>query len=220
VPQFLSILMKEPRFLSIAPDLGLVDLEADETGPVITHVSQQRAQRDGKTDLSQVAIPLVTGAWYNQDSHVEAPVLYTKSDGTQVTNFPDSLALWANVTTTCQPRQGPVDTEVSCTSPTTETDDDNEYSQTYWQSIRTAIRQGEVTRTRARAPSEFASCDPKARFGVSPDMARLSTPLSRHEWEELLMATNDESSGGWQVDWKGGQLTQSGRKPTSVKEEL
>lgn len=34
---------------------------------------------------------------FQESSHVPSPPMYTHEDGTQVTNFPDSLALWANV---------------------------------------------------------------------------------------------------------------------------
>ncbi len=35
--------------------------------------------------------------WFNPDSLVPSPSIHIHKDGTQVTNFPESLALWANV---------------------------------------------------------------------------------------------------------------------------
>jgi hypothetical protein len=61
--QFLTILMKEPRFLSITPDLGLVDLTVRETSPVVKYVAAHEISKQGKTNSSYIGFPIVTAAW-------------------------------------------------------------------------------------------------------------------------------------------------------------
>jgi hypothetical protein len=199
--QFLTILLNEPRFLSIAPDLGLVDLVADETGPVVRHVAEHERERQGKTDGTVAAFPIVTGAWHNPTSHVPSPVLYTKPDGTQVTNFPQSLALWAGVIESC-PAGPSNDSEsfdfLGAGGP----------SRTFFDSIRTAIRaaeadrEGAASRSSQTGPHSF-ECDRKARFGVSADVARINYPFSPEEFQSLL------SRGGFVVDFKASTVTRA-----------
>ncbi|GAX22173.1 hypothetical protein FisN_19Lh233 [Fistulifera solaris] len=95
--QVMAVLNNEPRFLSITPDTGMVDLRAEETSPVVRALLEQMIQQQGKSDLEQVAIPLVTAVWFQKESHVPSPPIRIHEDGTYITNFPESLALWANV---------------------------------------------------------------------------------------------------------------------------
>lgn len=197
--QFITVLMNEPRFLSIAPDLGLVDLMAEETGPLVRHIAQHEIARQNKTDTTLVAFPIVTGAWYNPLSHVPAPVLYTKDDGTQVTNFPQSLATWAGVidTTECAARS---DSE---SFPFLEA---GEPSKHFFDAIATAIRQGETLRQAKRknddGPASFSECEKKARFGVSADMARVNSVLSPEYVSAMLL------EGGFQIDFEASKVTE------------
>jgi len=253
LPQFHNILMKEPRFLSIAADLGLVDLQEDETGPLVKHVAVTWAQQHNKTSLTAAALPLVTGAWYNPESHVPSPILYTKPDGTRVTNFPDSLALWARVygmyeniqptERNCTLRVGPVDEQVSCTSPTEAEYQDfrqkrkrrselySSYYSIYWQAIWSTIRRSETTLRNKKgdddgtnddddvSPTSWAAtCDKKARFGASPDMARINTAQTKGAWNELLQSYNDN---GVVVDWEQGEVVvRTTTTTTESNEEL
>ena len=118
--QVLKILMNEPRFLSITPDLGLVDLRTtvsttsttrnshSHNYELVKHFATHLIRQQNKTDFSYVAFPIVTSAWYNPSSYIPSPIIDTiveEEDGvvTQVTNFPYSLAKWAgtsNATTT------------------------------------------------------------------------------------------------------------------------
>ena len=192
--QFATILMHEPRFLSIAADLGLVDLEAEETGPLVKFIAQHEIQRQEKTDLSHVAFPIVTGAWCNPSSHVPSPVLYTKEDGTQVTNFPQSLATWAGV----------IDPNQECA---TRSDDEEfdflaagEASQFFFDSIRKAIRHAEEnprSLEQAMADGPPMKCEKKARFGVSADMAQINYPFTPQDFEAMI------EKGGYQIDFSG-----------------
>ena len=196
--QFTAVLMNEPRFLSITPDLGLVDLQAEETGPLVKHIAHYQARIQNKSDTTAVAFPIVTGAWYNPSSHVLSPILYIKEDGTQVTNFPQSLAKWAGVDvesskeTSCQV----LDTEIYCGQ-----ENRGQYhQQEYWDSVRRAIRHAEQNRlldsqTEAHAPTGF-KCERKARFGVSPNQARVNYPFSQQEVSDML------KDGGFEIDFE------------------
>jgi hypothetical protein len=189
--QFITILMHEPRFLTIAPDLGLVDLSADETGEIVRFVAHHEIQRQNKTDTSYVAFPIVTGAWYNPSSHIPAPVVYTKEDGTQITNFPQSLALWAGVID---------DTECAVRS-SAETFDflaPGEASKLFFDAIRKAIRHAEDnprSPEQARSDGPAMTCQKKARFGVSSEMARINYPFTPEDFEGMLQ------NGGYQIDF-------------------
>ncbi|CAN0106633.1 unnamed protein product, partial [Phaeothamnion confervicola] len=64
----------------------------------------------------------VTSVWF-QDTFVESPVLYTKADGTEVTDFPNSIAAWAG--TTVAARENP------------------ETAGDYWEAVTLAVRRAE-----------------------------------------------------------------------------
>lgn len=201
--QFLTILLHEPRFLSIAPDLGLIDLTAEETGDVIKYIATHERNKQGKADSNYAAFPIVTGAWYNPTSHVLSPVIYTKSDGTEVTNFPQSLALWAGVITSDGECPAVSSSEVETFDFLTGTD----ASTYFFDSIRTTIRAAETGRKSVEeglsmSPSSlFSKCDKKARFGVSSDMARINYPFSPMEFQSML------STGGFDIDFKASFVT-------------
>ena len=193
--QFITILMKEPRFLSITPDLGLVDLTVRETSHVVKHIAQYEIAKQGKTNSSYVAFPIVTAARFNPSSHVESPVLYTLEDGTEVTNFAQSLATWAGVIS--------ID---SCFSDSDGRDYDDsesfsflsaEVQPNFWKAIRKAVRYAEENRP-SSSPTQGHpfSCTKQARFGVSKDMAQINFPFSAFEFAAML------SSGGYSVDFQ------------------
>jgi hypothetical protein len=190
--QFLSILMHEPRFLTIAPDLGLVDLQAEETGSVIRHIAKHQMERQGKTDTSAIAFPIVTGAWYNPTSHVPSPVLYIKEDGTQVTNFAQSLAKWVGI-----------DFSQEICAPNAETFSFLE-EQDFWDNLRQAIRHAEVNRpslAHSLVNGPPFDCEKQARFGVSNDMARINYPFSPEEFKNMLKA------GGFDINFEKSTVT-------------
>jgi hypothetical protein len=203
--QFATILMNEPRFLSIAADLGLVDLTAEETGPLVKYIAQHEIQRQNKTDHSSVAFPIVTGAWYNPSSHIPSPVLYTKEDGTQVTNFPQSLATWAGVMN---------GTTTECAAAAAASGDEESFdflapgeaSQFFFNSIRKAIRHAEEhprSLEQAMADGPPMYCEKKARFGVSADMARINYPFTPEAFEAMI------EKGGYQVDFSASKVQQT-----------
>ena len=92
-------LLREPRYLSMVPDLGKVDIDADETSPDLRKLLRQAIQEDttllGLKNDNQVTFLQVISTW--KSCHfVPSPVLYTKSNGVRVTDFPNSLALFGN----------------------------------------------------------------------------------------------------------------------------
>ncbi|CAN0307842.1 unnamed protein product, partial [Ectocarpus sp. 6 AP-2014] len=193
--QVLNALLMEPRFLSMTPDTGLVDLTAEETGRFVRTLARHQASVEGKSDLESAAFLLVTGVWA-PGGLIESPVLYTKEDGTKVTDFPRSLALWAGTTDGAR------------------LDDDSAERQRYWASFRQAIRQaehrlgqqqeqreaivqateqeeeaqraddgfGDVT-TAARPVSE---CGSQARYGSGPDMVRMGKEYTAGELLQIV----------------------------------
>ena len=186
--QFISILMNEPRFLSIAPDLGLVDLQAEETAPLVKHIALHQIQRQNKTDTNVAAFPIVTGAWYNPSSHIPSPVLYEKLDGTQVTNFPQSLAKWVGYETDMQQCQADRESIFGDGAP-----------QAFWDKVRHSIRHAEVhppPETGARAIGPPFDCQKKARFGVTPHQARINYAFRVEELDDMIQ------EGGFRINFR------------------
>jgi hypothetical protein len=195
--QFFTILMMEPRFLSIAPDLGLVDLTVRETSPAVKHIALHEISKQGKQNSSYVAFPIVTAAWFNPTSHVESPVLYTLADGTQITNFAQSLAMWAGVIA-----------EDSCTAAVVGGDDDVDSEsfaflapkaqEDFWHAIRKSVRlaEDELPTSLSKSAGPPYECSQHARFGVSTDMARINYSFSSSDFATVL------ANGGFSIDFK------------------
>lgn len=98
--QAVKALLNEPRFLSMTPDLAMVDLTADETTTGVKWIIQQGIE---ETNLEppkneHYATLLTVVSTWKSCHFVPSPVLYTKEDGTRVTDFPNSLAAFAGVT--------------------------------------------------------------------------------------------------------------------------
>jgi len=94
-------LLREPRYLSMVPDLAKVDIHAAETDPDVRNFILQAIEEDttllGSKNYNQVTLLQVISTW--KSCHfVPSPVLYTKPDGARVTDFPNSLATFAGVT--------------------------------------------------------------------------------------------------------------------------
>ena len=176
--QALAVLNNEPRFLSITPDTALVDLEAAETDDAVRIMARREIQRQQKTDHVHVAIPIVVATYYHS-SFVPSPPIATHADGTNVTNFSESLALWAKVndadrtTTGCNHND---EGTQECAS--------SEHilaAQTrYWSGIRKAIREAEVNRLASsewKANGPPYACQRVARMGVGVEHARINYPF-------------------------------------------
>lgn len=104
--QAVKALLNEPRFLSMAPDVAKVDVNAAETDPAVRALIRQAIhETPGVTNSNNVTFLQVLSTW--RSCHfIPSPILYTKSDGTRVTDFPRSLAAFSG-TTESQRRSDP-----------------------------------------------------------------------------------------------------------------
>ena len=99
--QAVRALLNEPRFLSMTPDLAMVDIKATETSRNLRKLIK-RAIKDDQIILPpknrDFATLLTVVSTWDSCHFVPSPILYTKDDGTRVTDFPNSLAEFAGVT--------------------------------------------------------------------------------------------------------------------------
>eukprot|EP01050_Picozoa_sp_SAG11_P017341 SAG11_NODE_2490_length_3294_cov_3.906416_2_plen_183_part_00 len=86
-----------PRYLGVTADLVRADLQANETSTELRTLMEGHAVKEGKPKADGGGLLAVVAAW-KAPTFVESPVLYTKPDGTEVTNWQDSLAKWAGTT--------------------------------------------------------------------------------------------------------------------------
>ena len=191
----LSILNNEPRFLSMTPDTGMIELGAiNGTSPLVrnfltAHVQQHRSA--SFKEITHVSIPLVTCVYFQENSHIPSPTFYTLDEGvTQVTNFPDSLAMWAKVND--NDRTAVLDTTKRCNNKNKKIGKTKEKEtkamdtdcgpsvwalavkaeQRYWHGIREAIRYAEAHRPSKELLQTYAppfQCHQKIRFGVGKE---------------------------------------------------
>jgi hypothetical protein len=220
--QVLFVLNNEPRFLSITPDTGLIDLHmlqnttlqlpdtlkldySSVNGFIQRYLEHLRAAQNGMIlDDRYVAVPLVTAVYFNPSSHVPSPIIQTLTDGTEITNFPNSLALWAKVNNSdrtalvdagCIPPTGACVQSVHETAMEAET--------RFWSGIRQAIRQAEADRSTDTLSSPTVggglprwNCRSYTRFGAGPYTVRVNPPFTLSLIESLL------SSMDYVIDWR------------------
>ncbi|KAI2500997.1 hypothetical protein MHU86_13471 [Fragilaria crotonensis] len=194
--QVMSVLNNEPRFLSITPDTGQIDLLAEETTPAVKSLFSRLIEQQGKTNKNSVALPLVTAVWFQYESHVPSPVLYVKEDGTEVTNFPESLAKWAGVDD--QGRAAMIG--MNCADETCPADAREAY-QAYLDGIRAAVRKAESNRPTEEEAATYRppfQCKEKIRFGVDNDTARINTSFTAEEALEVF------KKSGYTLDFDAG----------------
>ena len=212
--QVLTVLNHEPRFLSIAPDTGKVELDATETTRAVQQFLGGLVGPD--QDHKVVSIPLVTAVWFQYQSHVPSPILRTHNDGTEVTNFPESLALWAGVNdndktavadTTrrllhCRGKQQ--QQQQTCPSSLLLDIEEATFRQeAYWKGIRDAIRRAETKRPTSREEVTYGPpfrCQRYVEFGAKTNTARLNYPLTKDEVERRFHDI------GYQVDFANGEI--------------
>jgi hypothetical protein len=200
--QFLHILNNEPRFLSITPDTGLVDLSTNETDDAVKKVALHEIQKQHKTDVTHAAFPIVVATWYHESFVPSPPVRTHADDGTAVTNFPESLAKWAGV--------NDEDRLAGCSDTVNEKcpfDEAVMASQNrYWDGIRKAVRSAEVnslSREEWKANGPPFECQENARLGVGPDQARINYPFSPAELEGIFR------QAGYSIDFEMAEISQA-----------
>ena len=96
-PQVTRILINGPDDLTISPRGAMIDLEAPETSERLKNLASQEFRRRGLAKERYFSAPLVTGIWLQTDSYVEMPDIMVRDDGTQVTSFLGSIALWSGI---------------------------------------------------------------------------------------------------------------------------
>jgi len=96
----LKALCGEPRYLSITPDAVKVDLTAEETSENVRKVMRQYIKEQGFKNMDECAVLAVVSVVWRGPTFVENPVLYIKPDGTEVTNFHEGIAKWAETSDT------------------------------------------------------------------------------------------------------------------------
>ena len=191
----MSVLQHEPRFLGITPDTGQIELDAAETDPAVKAFLLNEIKKQGKSDVEHVALPLVTAMWFHE-SHVPSPPIRVHTDGTEVTNFEESLSLWADVNPEDRFAKKCDDEEKVCKRA--------DAQQNFWDGIRNAVRTAEKNRPSAEESKEFGppfKCKKKIRFGARPDTARVNYSISTSEIKEKLEAV------GMDVDFGLGEMT-------------
>jgi hypothetical protein len=221
VRQVLFVLNHEPRFLSITPDTGLIDLhmthdtdidlpstyrsEYEPVNLLIQMYIEQLRQNDKDIiiDDRYAAVPLVTAVYFNSQSHVPSPPIHTLSDGTDITNFPKSLAKWAMVNDTDRTAlydAGCVDSTGSGSSATCTQDvrqQAMDAEQRFWTGIRQAIRQAEQIRSEPNYSTSTSGvglpnfqCRKRTRFGAGPHTVRVNAQLTLSQIMDLLVSAN------------------------------
>lgn len=209
--QLLAVLNNEPRFLSITPDTGLVDLQNPRTDGAVRALALHEIDRQEKKDFDFVALPIVVSTWYNAASYVPSPPIATLSGNDsdnddiviQVTNFHESLALWAGVN----------DKDRTCRSKSSIGDDNKDENKDmdckeaqgrYWNGIRKAVREAEANRDgilqQASGAGPPFECKKKARLGTGPDTARINYPFGGTELVHLFLEL------GYELDVAAGTL--------------
>jgi hypothetical protein len=191
----MSVLQHEPRFLGITPDTGQIELDAAETDPAVKAFLLNEIKKQGKSDVEHVALPFVTALWFHE-SHVPSPPIRVHADGTEVTNFPESLSLWANVNPEDRFAKKCDDEEQVCK--------EADAQQHFWDGIRAAVRTAERNPPTPQESKEFGppfECKKKVRFGVGPDTARVNYSFSTSEIKDKLEAI------GMDVDFGLGEMT-------------
>jgi len=143
-----------------------------------------------KSDLVSLDETCITATCSEEDG-----VLYIMEDGTEFTNFAQSLVKWAGVISSD-----------SCSAATSGGDDADsesftflapEAQETFWKAIRKSVRSAEENRpasTDAAGPP--FECKSKARFGVSKEMAQINYLFSPSDFAAMF------AKGGFSVDFQ------------------
>ena len=178
--QYGHILTGEPRFLGITPDTGLVDLAASD--PAVQRLAaQEMARQQGKMDTSTVAVPLVTGVWFQASSFVESPPIQRMDDGTNITSYDGGLALWAGVQRDDLVQEREEECRARSNGGECMVSDIIDKSKLAWEQVYRTIRQTEKDVYATDHPTSIP-CQQRVRFGVSADQLRINYPLS---WADI-----------------------------------
>eukprot|EP00546_Thalassionema_frauenfeldii_P016212 CAMPEP_0178902714 /NCGR_PEP_ID=MMETSP0786-20121207/4761_1 /TAXON_ID=186022 /ORGANISM="Thalassionema frauenfeldii, Strain CCMP 1798" /LENGTH=356 /DNA_ID=CAMNT_0020574017 /DNA_START=34 /DNA_END=1100 /DNA_ORIENTATION=+ len=207
--QLILTLMGEPRFLSISPDTGLVELR--HSSPLMQEIARAEILKGGFTNENEVVLPLVTSVWFQSRAHFPSPIVKVV-DGAEVTNFPDSLAIWANAKDS--DRLDYIAAHQECLGSGKEKCDikDHPSYQRYWEAITKAIRNGERTREEWSNDTNqrpLWECKRYVRFGASKGTARLNYPFTKQEFQDLMnsFGSGQDADVKYEVDFDKATIT-------------
>ena len=205
--QIITTLMTEPRFLSITPDTGFVELE--HSSPLIQLIAQHEIEKGGFSDMERIVFPLVTSVWFQPTAHFPSPIV-KEVDGAQVTNFPESLALFANASDADRLDYIAVQEECLKSKPAAADCDITKIPshKRYWDSVTKAIREAEKNRdewTSAESGRPW-KCDKYVRFGASSETARINYDFTRKDFQDLLGALPVLNGERYDVDFSDGKI--------------
>ncbi|CAJ1953885.1 unnamed protein product [Cylindrotheca closterium] len=209
--QLITALMEEPRFLSITPDTGLVEIE--HSSPLIQQIAWHEIRQGGFTDMKRIAFPLVTSVWFQPTAHFPSPIV-KEIDGAQVTNFPESLALFANASDADRLEYIAAHDECLLKAKPSVADCDmttHPSYKRYWNSVVKAIRKAETNREELSAESNptikpMWQCEKYVRFGTSSQMARLNYEFTRDGFREVLESLPAVDGKKYDVDFSDGKI--------------
>jgi len=166
--QAMRALLNEPRYLSMVPDLAKVDIHAPETDQTVRALILQAINETPLLEPKNVntATFLQVISTWKSCHFVPSPILNTKSDGTRVTDFPNSLASFAG-TSEAERVMSPA---------------------TYNAKVDAAVRaQVELTKNCVDNPSTFPppSPDMLIRYAVDKHTKRMNDAYRPCEFEEF-----------------------------------
>ena len=94
----LNALLGEPRLLTMAPDAVRIDLDDPLTSPDIASLARtMMARDDGSVFRTDQCAVLAVVACYKPKAFVPATPFLVREDGTRMTSFQESLALFAGI---------------------------------------------------------------------------------------------------------------------------
>jgi hypothetical protein len=216
--QVLAALAGEPRFLSIAPDMGLTDLRAadDLTYPDVKKLAKAYAIDSSLSGVEspstdRIAFMTVTSTWM-KSTFVNNSIIREDRDGI-ITDFPESTGLW---TTSILNSKGPHDKypEGCGSSPGGGQVKNVNSAADYNTCIDAAIRVQEAKYTLDDATGEpveghadfeycrdgfraCSNCKSPARYGTDKRTARFNKVLEACQLEALMVSADitDEAGG-------------------------
>lgn len=218
--QTINALAGEPRFLSIAPDMGLTDLTAadDLTSPDIKALAAAYARNaslsgiESPVSFDRIAFMTVTSTWF-KSTFVENGVIRQDDDGI-ITDYPESTGIWsAGILNKARPHEtypqgcGPTPTGGVALN----VDSLEDYNKCIDAAIRLQEDEYETDSVHGDQVGEYRTfetcsgnarkecfvCKSAARYGVDESTARFNKVLSACDLEALMVSagvTND--SGG------------------------
>lgn len=218
--QVFQVLLHEPRFLSITPDTGWTEIQF--SSPLVQAIAKHEISLDEKTkNMEQVAFPLVTAVHFQSTSLIETPHV-KEVDGSKVTNYPESIALWAGADNKdrleyIQAYEDCLYDSSSSSSSSSCDMESHESFQRYWTTIRQAIQKvrDERATTSSSPPTtpqpNTWKCQKRVRFGTSKETTRMQRAYTAKSFQTMLQTINNkkETNIVYDIDFGKGKIITS-----------